>query len=165
MRSMTPIALDEYDAQPFRFAASARLPANPQAVFDELGDMSLWFPMMRRSVWKTGATSGVGAEREVEIAMFGRFRERMLAWDAGRRIAFTMTSTTSPLVARMAEDWRLERTGDGVRLDWTVVAQPTAIGRPISPILRVVLRGMFASAQRTLGKRTAWSANLVNHAS
>ena len=154
---MPPISLDEYDAQPFRFAASARFAADPRAVFDELGDASPWYPMMRRSVWKSGATSGVGAEREVDVALFGVFRERMLAWDVGSRMAFTMTATTSPLVARMAEDWRIEHTTDGVRLDWIVVAAPTTLGRPITPALRAILRGMFARAQRQLAKRTAWS--------
>ena len=95
MRSMTPLALADYDEQPFRFTATAKLDADPLAVFAELGDMSLWFPLMRRSVWKTGATSGVGAEREVDITTFGKFRERMLAWDTGARVAFTMTATTT----------------------------------------------------------------------
>ncbi|HET6585221.1 MAG TPA: SRPBCC family protein, partial [Nannocystaceae bacterium] len=109
MRSMTPVALDDFDEQPFRFTATAKLDADPLAVFAELGDPSLWFPLMRRSVWKTGATSGVDAEREVDMVGFGRFRERMLAWEPGARVAFTMTRTTSPLVARMAEDWQLSR--------------------------------------------------------
>ena len=74
MRSMTPVALDDFAEQPFRFTATAKLDADPLAVFAELSDMSLWFPLMRRSVWKTGATSGVGAEREVDIRSFGKFR-------------------------------------------------------------------------------------------
>src|SRR6266536_3215195 len=109
MRSMPPLALDDFDGQRFRLTATAKLDADPIAVFAELGDMSLWFPLMRRSVWKTGATSGVGAEREVEIRAFGKFRERMLAWDIGSRVAFTIIGTTSPLVAQMGEEWRVAR--------------------------------------------------------
>jgi hypothetical protein len=153
MRSMPPIELVDFDAQPFRMSTSAKLGASPDAVFAELGNPSLWWPLMRGSVWKTGATSGVGAEREVEVRTFGRFRERMLAWDPGHRVAFTMTATTSPLVAQMAEDWILTRDGDGSRLDWTVVARPTTIGRPITPALKAIMRAMFKRGCRNMEKR------------
>ena len=154
MRSMTPVALAEYDEQPFRFTATAKLDADPIAVFAELGDMSLWFPLMRRSVWKTGATSGVGAEREVEVATFGKFRERMLAWEPGERVAFTMTGTTSPLMARMAEDWRVSR-DDGIytRIDWIVVGKTTLLGRAVQPALRGILRMIFMRGCGNLQKR------------
>jgi hypothetical protein len=153
MRSMTPIALDEFDAQPFRFTATAKLDADPLAVFAELGDMSLWFPLMRRSVWKTAATSGIDAEREVSVRTFGTFRERMLAWDVGARVAFTMIGTTSPLVDRMGEDWRVSREDIYTRFDWIVVAKPTLLGRAATPALKAVLRMIFIRACGNLQKR------------
>lgn len=153
MRSMTPLALAEFYEQPFRFTATAKLDADPLAVFAELGDMSLWFPLMRRSVWKTGATSGIGAEREVVVTGFGTFRERMLAWEPGTRVAFTMTRTTSPLVQRMGEDWLLAREDIYTRLDWVVVAQPTLLGRAITPGLRASLRAIFMRAAGNIQKR------------
>ena len=78
MRRMDPMTLADAAAAPFRFSAAVLLDADIHAVFEELRDPSLWFPMMRRSVWHTGATSGVGAERIVDITGFGRFHERML---------------------------------------------------------------------------------------
>jgi len=153
MRSMTSLAVDEFDEQPFRFTATAKLDADPLAVFAELGDPSLWFPLMRRSVWKTGATSGVGAEREVHMRSFGVFRERMLAWDRGERVAFTMLATTSPLIDRMGEDWQLSRDGIYTRIDWIVAAKPTLIGRAATLPLRGILRMMFIRACGNLQKR------------
>ncbi|HEY5925856.1 MAG TPA: SRPBCC family protein [Kofleriaceae bacterium] len=153
MRTMTPVALADFDEQPFRFTATAKLDADPVSVFAELGDPSLWFPLMRRSVWKTGATSGVGAEREVDVLSFGKFRERMLAWDQGARVAFTMISTTSPLVDAMAEDWLVSREDIFTRLDWIVVARPTRIGRLATVPLRAILRVMFMRACGNLQKR------------
>ena len=150
---MPPLALADFDHQPFRFTATAKLDADPVSVFAELGDMSLWFPMMRRSVWKTGATSGVGAEREVDMAGFGKFRERMIAWDHGERVAFTMTATTSKLIAVMAEDWRLSREDGHTRVDWTVVAKPTLIGRVATLPLRGIFRAMFVRGCGNLQKR------------
>jgi hypothetical protein len=153
MRSMTPLSLDDFAHQPFHFTATAKLDADPLAVFAELSDMSLWFPLMRRSVWKTGATSGVGAEREVDVRTFGKFRERMLAWDKGERVAFTMIGTTSPLVDAMAEDWVVTRDDIYTRIDWIVVAKPSRIGRAITPALRAILRMMFMRAAGNLQKR------------
>ncbi|HEX5062039.1 MAG TPA: SRPBCC family protein [Kofleriaceae bacterium] len=150
---MTPLALVDFDEQPFRFTATAKLDADPLAVFAELGDMSLWFPLMRRSVWKTGATSGVGAEREVDVATFGKFRERMLAWDTGARVAFTMTGSTSPLMAAMGEDWRLSREDIYTRIDWIVVGKPTLLGRAATPALRAILRVIFMRGCGNLQKR------------
>jgi hypothetical protein len=90
-----------------------------------------------------GHVGGVGAEREVGVRLFGRFRETMLAWEPDRRVAFTMTSTTSPLVAQMAEDFQITSELGGVRLDWTVVATPTGLGRLVTPALRAILGRMF----------------------
>lgn len=156
MRSMTPLqalALEAFDEQPFRFTATAKLDADPIAVFAELGDPSPWFPLMRRSVWKTGATSGIGAEREVEMTGFGTFRWRMLAWEPGERVAFSGIATTSRLVESMGEDWRMAREDIYTRVDWIVVAKPSRLGRVATPVLRAILRTMFVRACGNLQKR------------
>src|SRR6201996_6579960 len=98
MREIAPMRLDDLDRAPVQIRGDAHLEATPEAIFEELRDPSLWFPLMRRSVWHTGATSGVGAVRDVDIAMLGSFREHMLAWDPAARIAFAMTATSSPLI-------------------------------------------------------------------
>jgi Polyketide cyclase / dehydrase and lipid transport len=156
MRELTPVSLEELETTRYRYSTMLR--ATPDAVFAELGDPSLWFAMVHHSVWKTGATSGVGAQREVSVHGFGSFRERMLAWDPGKRVAFTMTATTSPLVAQMAEDVVIEPLEDGVRFHWHVVLRPTLLGRVIQPALGAVLKGLFVRSAHNLAKRTVWSA-------
>lgn len=153
MRKLAPLSLEEFETQPFRIAGTAKLDADPLAVFAELGDPSLWFPLMTRSVWKTAATSGVGAEREISHRIFGRARERMLAWDIGARIAFTMTESDSPFVDRMGELWTLER--DGIYTTWTYVfvATPSRIGRAFTPVLRRLLKMHFARGATNIQKR------------
>jgi hypothetical protein len=155
MRSMVPMTLDDAAAAPFRVTVATQLDAEPHAVFAELGDPSLWFPMMRRSVWRTGATSGVGAEREVDIVGFGKFRERMLVWEPGVRLAFTMTATTSPLILGMCEDWRMTRVDGRTRVEVKVSGYPSTIGRIAKPLLRRVVATVFSGAARSLGKRAS----------
>jgi hypothetical protein len=154
MRKLDPLALDDFERQPFRFVATAQLDADPISVFAELRDPSLWFPLLYKSVWKTGATSGVDAEREVRLRAFGTFRERMLAWDEGERVAFTMTQTTSPLIDRMAEDWRVSR-NDGIytQLTFSMYATPSLIGRAATPALKVIMRTLFMRAATNLQRR------------
>jgi hypothetical protein len=154
MRKLDPLALDDFETQPFRLVATAQLDADPISVFAELRDPSLWFPLLYKSVWKTGATSGVGAEREVRLRTFGTFRERMLAWDEGERVAFTMIGTTSALIERMAEDWQVSR-DDGIytRLTFTMYATPSMLGRAATPALRIIMRTLFMRAATNLQKR------------
>jgi hypothetical protein len=155
MRKLTPLDLHEFDAQPFRVAGSALLEADPLVVFAELADPSLWFPLMQRSVWKTSATSGVGAEREIKHALLGRARERMLAWDQGVRVAFTLTEATSPFVESFGEEWLLTHEDSYTRVDWKVVATPSLAGRMLSPILQRTFAVLFTRACGNIGKRAA----------
>ena len=156
MRDMEPMTLAEIETAPFRLNKTARFDTTPDALFAQLADPATWphwFPTMYSAAWITQKTSGIGAEREVALRVFGKYRERMLAWEPGERFAFTMTASTSPLVKRMAEDWRISREGSGVRLEWTVSAYPTTIGRVGAPALRAVLGRLFTGGGAKLEKR------------
>jgi hypothetical protein len=153
MRKLAPLALDDFEAQPFRVSGMAELDADPLAIFAELSDPSLWFPLMARSVWKTAATSGVGAEREIRHRLLGRARERMLAWDTGERVAFTFTGATSPFIDSAGEEWLLKRDGIYTRVHWLFTARPSRIGRPMTPVLRNLMRVLFTRACSNIQKR------------
>src|SRR5215470_13691577 len=157
MRALQPLALAEFDSAPFRFTASGRIAGSARAVFAELGDPAKFFPMMTRSVWTTAETGGVGAEREVTLRFLGRFHERMLVWDPGRRLAFAMTGTTSPLVDQLGEDFRITPDDDGVRLDWIVAGNPRGVARAATPAVRFMLRSLFAVYRGRLDKLVAGS--------
>jgi Polyketide cyclase / dehydrase and lipid transport len=160
LRDLTPMRLDELDRAPVQIRGDAHVAATPDAIFEELRDPSLWFPLMRRSAWHTGATSGVGAIRDVDIAMFGTFREHMLAWEPGARVAFAMAATNSPLVEQMAEDWQIARDGDGARVSYLIAVRPVARARVLAPALKLLAGRMFAIGFRRLVKRARWSINL-----
>ena len=153
MRKLAPLALDDFEDQPFRVSGMAELDADPLSIFAELSDPSLWFPLMARSVWKTAATSGVGAEREIRHRLLGRAREKMLAWDVGERVAFTFTGATSPFIASAGEEWLMKRDGIYTRLHWLFVARPSTIGRPLTPLLRNMMRVMFSRACTNIQRR------------
>ena len=153
MRDMAPMELADVAAAPVKVSGTAWLDAEPHAVFAELADPSLWFPLMRRSVWHTGATGGVGAERDIVNPVLGAFRERMIAWDPGQRVAFTMLATSSPFIARALEDWRLSPERGGTRAEWIVAAHPTKLGRVAMPAIKATTQLMFRRGIRTLARR------------
>ncbi len=153
MRTLVPLSLREFETQPFRISGTAHLDADPLAVFAELGDPALWFPLMRRSAWKTSATGGVGAIREIEHRLLGTARERMLAWEPGERVSFTMTEVTSPFVNQLGEEWLLSRDGIYTRVDWIVVGTPSRLGSAVMPVLARTMRMLFTRACTNIQKR------------
>lgn len=145
MRTLDPIDLDFFATAPFRVAETLHLRASPEAVFAAFADPPMWtrwFPLMYDARWTKG-TGAVGDERTVALRVLGRFEERFIAWEPGARFAFSMIGTTSPLVKRMGEDYRLAADGKGTRLDWTIAAVPSRLGSASAPITRLVSRRMI----------------------
>ena len=107
MKTMEPMTLAELDTAPFRVVQSTVLPGTPDQVFAELADPARWigwFPLMRKAAWTSNSTACVGAERTVGLRLLGRFAERFLAWEPGKRYAFTMIASTSPLARPIASE-------------------------------------------------------------
>lgn len=151
---MMPMTIGDFDTAPFRFMASGLISAPHAAVFAQLHDPSKWFPLMSRSVWH-GRACCVGARREVAVRMFGTFQEEILIWEPDVRVAFTMTDTNSPLVDRMGEDYKLTAELGGSRIDWTVAAHTTRLGKLATRPLKKVLGQMFAMYRSRLEKLAA----------
>jgi hypothetical protein len=153
MRTLAPLSLHQFETQPFRISGSARLDADPLAVFAELADPALWFPFMRRTKWMTSATGGVGAVRQIQHAFLGNALEKMLAWEPGERVSFTFTGATSPFVDQFGEEWLLARDGIYTRVDWIVVATPSRTGRWITPLLKQTMRLLFTRGCTNIQRR------------
>jgi uncharacterized protein YndB with AHSA1/START domain len=111
-----------------------------------------WLPDLKGWDWTSPAPHGVGSTREVRLAMLS-VKERILAWDEGRRFAFTIEAITIPLVRRMTEDMRLEPRGaDACTFHYVVRYEPSRIMRVIHPIARQIFGEMFRSAAQNLAR-------------
>lgn len=145
VRALEPITLDFFDSAPFRVAETLHLRASPDRVFAAFADAAMWirwWPLMHDARWTKGS-GAVGDERLVALRLLGRFEERFIAWEVGARFAFSMIATTSPLVKRMGEDYRLSADGKGTRLDWTIAAEPSSLGKVSSPMTRLISKAMI----------------------
>ncbi len=148
MRTLEPIDLDFFATAPFRVTETLTLRASPEVVFAAFADAPMWtrwWPLMHEARWTKG-TGAVGDERTVSLRLLGRFEERFIAWQPGAHFAFSMIGTTSPLVKRMGEDYRLSADGKGTRLEWTIAATPTTLGRASTPVTKLISRRMIRRA-------------------
>jgi uncharacterized protein YndB with AHSA1/START domain len=145
VRTLEPVDLDFFATAPFRVEETLTLRAPPDRVFAAFADAPMWtrwWPLMHEARWTKG-TGGLGDERSVSLRVLGRFDERFIAWEPGARFAFSMIGTTSPLVKRMGEDYRLTPDGKGTRLVWTIAAVPTTLGNASTPVTRFISKRMI----------------------
>lgn len=150
MAPLTPADESFFRDAPQRIVQQISLGAEPDLVFEALADASSWpkwFPLMNEAAWVSDQTSGVGAEREVNLRLLGRFRERMIAWEPGERYAFTIVSSTSGMASTIGEDYRIRSDGPGRSLlDWTFAAAPRSWVKPAAPIVKLAMTRLFAAA-------------------
>jgi uncharacterized protein YndB with AHSA1/START domain len=133
-----------------RVEASAIVRASPERVFAALADPSTWpawFLDMKTTTWTSAQRGGVGAVRLATL-VFGRFEERMIAWEPGARFMFSIDGSSLPLMRSAAEDWCLDEVVvDGrmaTRVTWSLLADPTWITRVLRPLIAPLFRRMFA---------------------
>jgi uncharacterized protein YndB with AHSA1/START domain len=155
MRDLVPVELEWIERAPQTVRVSEHIEAPPAAVFALFADAAswpAWFPMMTKAVW-LGAPGVVGAEREVTMRGFGTFVERILAFDQDRRFAFTVFKSSSGMMSKFGEDYRLTPEGPGTRFDWTMGAEAAGAGRIAAPAMRVFMKQLLTRAARNLDRK------------
>ena len=143
------------DRAPVRHAFTAVVPAACDAVFRELADpttWSSWFPGVRRARYRGEPPYGVGTIREADVGGT-RWVEEMIAWDVGRRWAYTVIEASVPLAYAQVESFEIEEAPGGTRVRWTLAVEPRLVQRVLAPIAPVVMRRLFERAMRNLGAR------------
>ncbi len=149
------VTLQFTESSPFRFENVVLIDATPARVFEIIAKgeaQKVWFQDYVDTRWTTASTASVGAEREVELKTV-TVRERFLAWEPGRRIAFTIYGITLPVVKEMLEDMVLEPVGDhATRLTWRAHYTPTLIMRLVHPIGRMIFGEIFRASAEGLAR-------------
>jgi hypothetical protein len=112
-----------------------------------------WFPGFDHGGrWESSPPHGVGSIRLVR-AFRTDYRETMLAWDDGERWAFRVDSSSSPLFAAFAEDYRLADAADGTLLSWTVAFRASRgmrLAAPVTPAVFGLMARRFAKKLATV---------------
>jgi hypothetical protein len=110
-----------------------------------------WFPGLKEGAFTSAAPHGVGTKRQVKVRGVGRYKETIVAWDEGSRMAYRVDATSMPIARALLEDWVLEPDGaDATTVHWTFAIDPTPIFRVSMRLSPNTIGGVFHKAMRNL---------------
>lgn len=147
--------LDWIERAPFSFSGSATTTASPEAVFAILADHERWpewFPLIKKTVVVGPTREGVGIRR-VTTLPGGELTELFIAWDQGKRLAFTCTAISPGFTHALVDDCRIERTGNGTHITYTTYLDPVAPLLPIMKLMKGLLDKQLDKAAQALAAR------------
>ena len=124
---------DWIDQAPIRVEHAVDVAAAPAVVWPWIADHAGWPRWFTgaSSVVVTGRGTRVGGRRQVRAGLL-RFDEVFTAWSPDRHFAFAVTSSTLPILARMAESVRLDPAASGTRVTYRVGMQARrGLDRPL----------------------------------
>ena len=140
MRPLVRKTLDWIPEAPVCVTRSVRIPVPVERVWDTIADHESWpqwFGALA-GVERIGTGEGVGGARRVHLKGL-TVEEEFLAWEPGRRFAFTVVRATRPGIRSMVEDVRLDPDGDdATTVHYTQAIDPLG-ARLLAPLLRRAL--------------------------
>lgn len=155
MGTTTRQTLEWSEQAPVRAEGVARTTASPEAVFAVLADHARWpewFPNVK-AVEVLGPAEGVGARRRVKIPGMS-VDEEFIAWEPGRRFAFTATACKPGAFKALVEHCRIEPTdGGGCEVTWTMCVEPVALLAPLMKLGSGTLAKNLTKGMENLARR------------
>lgn len=147
---------------PVRHVFTKVVAAPRAAVFAAIADppgWPAWFPGVRSARYSSPPPHGVGSIREADVSGT-RWVEEMIAWDEGRRWAYTVIEASTPLASAQVEvfecaDAVLDGGAGalGTRVTWTLAIEPRLLQKLTGPIAPLVMGRVFERAMANLESR------------
>ena len=159
MRVPIWFTLDEADldftrTSTHRLMHSATARAKPDHIFRVAAGERFfeWLEPLRAWEWTSDGTPGLGSKREVHLTMLSA-RERMIAWEEGRRLTYRIEEASRPLVNRLVEDIQIYEKSDGTcRIEYGVHYEMVRVARPLSFLFKAMFEPLFARATQRLAE-------------
>jgi carbon monoxide dehydrogenase subunit G len=145
-----------FTSAPHLYRYPIRVAVRPERVWESLTsdrNVADWGPGVRKVTWTSPRPFGVGATRDVVLALNAiTVREHFFRWDEGEGYAFYATAANRPGLRRFAENYVVTADGTGALLTWTIAieAQP-AFATPVrllSPVNRAAFGQLAGGARR-----------------
>ena len=137
--------------------AEATMAAPRACVFDAFVDPDGWpdwFPNVQRATYTSRPPFGVGTIRVAHVGGT-RWVEEMVAWDDGRRWAWTVLRSSVPFAKAQVECFEFADAGAGTRIRWTLALDPRLIARLGAPFATRAIPRLLARATANLDARLA----------
>jgi hypothetical protein len=118
--------LDFIEIARFRSANSVDLAITPEQLWQVLEDPETWpaWSPVTHMTWTSPQPLRVGSTRAIEMR-HGAAIEEVIAWKPHSHMAFRMNKCSNPGEGASVEEHRIEPTGQGCRLTWTLAHNPT----------------------------------------
>jgi len=146
MPALTPRDTDFIDSASTHITTTVTVNASPEEVWAVLVDNERWpewFAAAKTCRTTSAQAQGVGATRWIHVDLF-KVNERFVAWDPPRRWAFTILDANLPGLISVVEQATINPLGGGKsQLTYVVAADVAPYMRPLVPVLRWRLAGMF----------------------
>lgn len=150
------VGLEFLDQTPNVFKAEEIVRATPEQIFEVFEDANAWtvWAMPIQNVeWTSPKPFGVGTTRTVSMMGGLAGYEEFVAWERGKRMAFTFVGTSEDMIESFLEDYRVTDLGDGTcRAEWYMALETKGVSAKMMwltrPLMRAANRWMFANFKR-----------------
>ncbi len=152
----TKVGLDFLEQTKNVFKAEEIIRATPEQIFEVFEDAhawTVWAMPIQKVEWTSPKPFGIGTTRTVSMTGGLAGYEEFVAWERGKRMAFTFVGTTQEGIESFLEDYRITDLGDGTcRAEWYMALETTGLsGRMMwmtRPLMRAANRWMFRRFKR-----------------
>ena len=147
----TPVGLDFLEQTKNVFKAEEIVKASPGQIFEVFEDAhawTVWAMPIQKVEWTSPRPFGVGTTRTVSMMGGMDGYEEFIAWEPGKRMAFTFVGCSKDSTDKFLEDYRVTDLGDGsCRVEWHMAMETRGASRHMMfltrPLMRLANRSMF----------------------
>lgn len=147
----TPAGLDFLQQTKNVFKAEEIIKASPETVFEVFEDAhawTVWAMPITKVEWTSPQPYGIGTTRSVHMLGDMVGYEEFIAWERGKRMAFTFVGCSKNATEKFLEDYRVTDLGDGsCKVEWYMAMEARGFSRNMMwltrPLLRFANRRMF----------------------
>ena len=150
---MREVGLDFLERAGKTYVMECDLEASRPDVWRAFTDPSTWrhwFPGVESASYGNSPEPyGVGTFREATVSG-QKYEEVIVAWDEGKRWAYTIARATVPIAKAQLECTEFEDCGAGTRVRWILAADRRLLLWLAAPVFHRYLRGLFRRAMSNL---------------
>ncbi|MFK7975463.1 MAG: SRPBCC family protein [Halioglobus sp.] len=147
----TKVGLEFLDQTKNVFSAVEIVRATPEQIFEVFEDehsWTVWALPITKVEWTSPKPFGIGTTRTVSMMGDMDGFEEFVAWDRGKRMAFTFLGCSKDATDKFLEDYRVTDLGDGTcKVEWFMAMEPRGFSRHMMwmtrPLMRMANRRMF----------------------
>jgi len=115
-------------------------------VFEYAHAWTVWAQPIQKVEWTSPKPFGIGTTRTVTMTGDMKGYEEFIAWEQGKRMAFTFLGCSKNAVDRFLEDYRVTDLGDGsCRVEWYMAMETRGFSRHMMWLTRPIMRKMNQS--------------------